>query len=40
MTNTMIEYKVQVYANGTKSWYLNGKKLTEKDHKLKITVDP
>ena len=29
----MIEYKVGVWPDGSKSWYLNGKNVTEEEHK-------
>ena len=29
----MIEYTVKEYANGDKSWWLNGKSMTEEEHK-------
>ena len=29
----MIEYTVKVWANGNKSWYLNGDYVTEEEHK-------
>ena len=29
----MIEYTVKVWTNGTKKWYLDGKEVTEEEHK-------
>ena len=29
----MIEYRVKVFPNGEKQWYLNGKPVTEEEHR-------
>jgi hypothetical protein len=29
----MIEYTVKVHADGSRFWYLNGKEMTEQEHK-------
>ena len=33
----MKEYTVKVYADGYKSWWLNGKRVTEEEHKKRTS---
>jgi hypothetical protein len=36
----MIKYTVKVYPNGSKRWYLNGKELTEEEHRQQTQPQP